>query len=172
MNFINVNTELSLNTQVFKSALSASLMLPVRGLRWPSFPWPFPSPYPSSSCAFLWAQSTLPLWEKKDLKYLGEPELIKKKRWWEKSRVKKRGRKNGKKKFQVKYTKFTSISILINLLKYFLSFYDNLKVEFDNETSAQLSLLENEIQPRKIMLEYFFIFFSFQNNTTSIIIHN
>lgn len=66
-----------------------------------------------------------------------------------------------KKKFQVKYTKFTSISILINLLKYFLSFYDNLKVEFDNETSAQLSLLENEIQPRKIMLEYFFIFFFF-----------
>lgn len=29
LNFLNVNTELSLNTQVFKSALSASLMLPV-----------------------------------------------------------------------------------------------------------------------------------------------
>lgn len=77
---------------------------------------------------------------------------------------KKRGRKNGKQnsKFQVKYPKFTSISVLINLLKYFLSFYDNFKVEFDNETAAQLSLLENEIQARKTMSEYFFIFFLFR----------
>lgn len=37
---------------------------------------------------------------------------------------KKRGRKNGKQnsKFQVKYPKFTSISGLINLLKYFFKF--------------------------------------------------
>ena len=75
--------------------------------------------------------------------------------------MKKRGRKNGEKiaKFQVKFTKFISISVLINLLNYFLGFYDNLKVEFDNETAAQLSLLENVIQARKTMLEYLFFFF-------------
>lgn len=60
--------------------------------------------------------------------------------------------------FQVKFTKFISISVLINLLNYFLSFYDNLKVEFDNETAAQLSLLENVIQARKTMFEFFFFF--------------
>lgn len=84
--------------------------------------------------------------------------------------VKRRERKKKKKNFQLKYTKFLSLLLLINLLNYFLSFMISSRlIKLGNEQQLSFPCWEMKSKQERPCQTIFH--FSFQNNTTVIIIH-
>lgn len=84
--------------------------------------------------------------------------------------VKRRERKKKKKNFQLKYTEFLSLLLLINLLNYFLSFMISSRlIKLGNEQQLSFPCWEMKSKQERPCQTIFH--FSFQNNTTVIIIH-